>query len=63
MKDRVIYGVYKVENLDDCVGQLALVRIETTNRLTEIGAVIFSVKLQNTTASTEAIYLLMKYCF
>ncbi|MCG1047527.1 GNAT family N-acetyltransferase [Mycetohabitans sp. B6] len=45
------------------VGTLALMRIDPTNGVIEVGSVAFSPELQRTPASTEAQYLLMKYVF
>jgi RimJ/RimL family protein N-acetyltransferase len=45
------------------IGIITLMNIVPKNRTIEIGHVLFSPLLQRTTAATEAIYLLMKYCF
>lgn len=45
------------------VGTLALMRIDPTNGVIEVGSVMFSPSLKRTALSTEAQYLLMKYVF
>ena len=45
------------------VGTLALMRMDTSNGVIEVGHVIYSPLLQRTRASTEAQYLLMKLVF
>lgn len=45
------------------VGTLALMRIDPTNGVVEVGHVHFSVLLSRTPMSTEAQYLLMRYAF
>lgn len=45
------------------VGTLALMRIDPSNGVIEVGSVTFSPLLQRTPISTEAQYLLMKYAF
>ncbi|APR38223.1 GNAT family N-acetyltransferase [Paraburkholderia sp. SOS3] len=45
------------------VGTLALMRIDASNGVIEVGFVTFSRLLQKTRAATEAIYLLMRYAF
>ncbi|GAB7523420.1 GNAT family N-acetyltransferase [Paraburkholderia sp. 2C] len=45
------------------VGTLALMRIDASNGVIEVGFVTFSRLLQKTRAATEAIYLLMRYVF
>jgi RimJ/RimL family protein N-acetyltransferase len=44
-------------------GIVCLMNIRPEHHVIEIGYVLFSRKLQRTTAATEAIYLLMKHCF
>ncbi|MGT2951331.1 GNAT family N-acetyltransferase [Streptococcus cuniculi] len=45
------------------VGTFALMRIDTKNRVIEMGWVIYSDELQQTRQATEAQYLVMKYVF
>lgn len=45
------------------VGLIGLLNIAPANRSIEIGHVLFGPSLQRTTAATETVYLLMKYCF
>ncbi|MGO4700640.1 GNAT family N-acetyltransferase [Dyella sp. 2RAB6] len=45
------------------IGTLALLRIDPTHGVIEVGWVAFAPALQRTPASTEAQYLLMKYVF
>lgn len=45
------------------VGFFSLMRIDSKNRVIEIGFVVFSPALQRTTAGTEAVYLLAKRSF
>lgn len=44
-------------------GLIALMEVNTTHRSLEIGHVIFSPRLQKTTAATEAVYLALNYSF
>jgi RimJ/RimL family protein N-acetyltransferase len=48
---------------DEAVGIITYLNINPTHRTIEIGHVLFSPKLQRTTASTEAPYLMMKHAF
>ncbi|CEP60360.1 GNAT family N-acetyltransferase LALA0_S01e08944g [Lachancea lanzarotensis] len=45
------------------IGTLALMNCDPSNGSVEIGYVLFSPKLQRTMASTEAVYLMIKYVF
>ncbi|KAJ5493257.1 hypothetical protein N7539_002003 [Penicillium diatomitis] len=45
------------------VGFFSLLRIDRTNRVIEIGFIVFSPLLQRTTAATEAVYLLARTVF
>jgi RimJ/RimL family protein N-acetyltransferase len=45
------------------VGYVTLMRIDTKNRIVEVGNVMFSPLLQRSRASTETHYLLAKYVF
>jgi RimJ/RimL family protein N-acetyltransferase len=47
----------------DVIGHIALMNFATTHRSNEIGHVLFSKKMQKTTAATETIYLLIKSSF
>lgn len=48
---------------NQAIGSFALMRIDPTNRVIEVGWVIFSHQLQRTRQATEAHYLLMNYVF
>jgi RimJ/RimL family protein N-acetyltransferase len=45
------------------VGVASLMRIDAANGVIEVGHIYYSPLLQRTRAATEAMYLLMKYCF
>lgn len=45
------------------VGTCSLMRIDTANRVVEVGNILFSPLLQRTRAATEAMYLLARYVF
>jgi len=45
------------------LGTLALMRVDPTNGVIEVGYVVFSPALQRTAVSTDAQYLLMRYVF
>lgn len=45
------------------IGFFSLLRIDLTNRVIEIGFIVFSPFLQRTTAATEAVYLLARTVF
>lgn len=45
------------------VGYASLMRIDPTNRVIEVGNIMFSPHLQRTTAATECMYLLARYAF
>src|SRR5207237_4262108 len=45
------------------VGRAALVRIDTANRVIEVGSIVYGSRLQRTRAATEAMYLLAQYVF
>ncbi|MCQ9226576.1 GNAT family N-acetyltransferase [Streptococcus suis] len=48
---------------NQAIGSFALMRIDPTNRVIEVGWVLFSPVLQKTRQATEAHYLLMAYIF
>ncbi|HEL1784938.1 GNAT family protein [Streptococcus suis] len=48
---------------NQAIGSFALMRIDPTNRVIEVGWVLFSPVLQKTRQATEAHYLLMTYIF
>ncbi|KAF2089342.1 GNAT family acetyltransferase [Saccharata proteae CBS 121410] len=48
---------------DKPLGFASLLRIDRTNRVVEIGHLMFSKSLQRTAASTEVVFLLLEYCF
>ncbi|KIW12312.1 hypothetical protein PV08_09589 [Exophiala spinifera] len=45
------------------VGWASYMRIDPTNRVMEVGNILFSPSLQRTKAATEAMYLMMKHAF
>jgi RimJ/RimL family protein N-acetyltransferase len=45
------------------VGHAAYLRIEPQHRVIEVGSILFSPRLQRTTAATEAMYLMAKHAF
>ena len=45
------------------IGQASYLRIDPANGVIEVGHLAFSPALQRTTASTEAMYLMMRYAF
>lgn len=45
------------------MGIIALMAIDAVHRSVEIGNVIYSKKLQKSTAATQAVYLLLNHCF
>jgi RimJ/RimL family protein N-acetyltransferase len=47
----------------DAVGYAALMRIDTKNRVIEVGGIMYSPRLQRTPGGTEAMYLLARYVF
>lgn len=60
--DPVFYAII-LQSTKKAVGFFSLMRIDTTNRVVEIGFIIFSPALQRTTAATEAFYLLARAVF
>jgi len=52
-----------IDRSGKAVGALTLMRIDSPNRVIEIGGITFGTPLQRTTGSTEAIYLLARYIF
>lgn len=61
-QETVHYAVISKEG-NRALGSLSLMRADVSNGTIEIGFVMFSPKLQKTTASTEAQFLLMKHVF
>ncbi|PYR55104.1 MAG: GNAT family N-acetyltransferase [Acidobacteria bacterium] len=45
------------------LGRAALMRIEPTHRVIEVGSILYSPRLQRTRGATEAMYLLARYVF
>ncbi len=53
-----------VENASsDATGHASLMRIDTKNRVIEVGGIMYSPRLQRTPGGTEAMYLLARYVF
>ncbi|KAI1292382.1 putative acetyltransferase, GNAT family [Xylaria venustula] len=48
---------------DNVVGCASYLRIDTVHRGVEVGSILFSPKLQRSTAATEAMYLMAKHAF
>ena len=61
-KDRLTYVIGSIE-LSMPVGMASYLRIDPDNGSIEIGGVVFSSRLKQTTAATEAIYLLLRNVF
>lgn len=47
----------------DAQGHVAYLRIEPAHRVIEVGAILYTPKLQRTAGATEAMYLMAKYVF
>jgi len=47
----------------EAVGHASLMRIDTKNRVIEVGGIMYSPRLKRTPGGTEAIYLLARYVF
>ncbi|KAI0817178.1 acyl-CoA N-acyltransferase [Xylaria sp. FL0064] len=68
-KDPVTYAIIPADQptttdgADNVVGCASYMRIDTTNRVVEVGSILFSPKLQRSTAATEAMYLMAKHAF
>lgn len=54
---------YAVRGASGWSGVAALMRIDRTHGVVEIGSIAFSPPLQRTRAATEAIHLLLRHCF
>ena len=63
--DPVFYTFFKRTDDDheEPVGMGSYLRIDAKNRVIEVGHLMFSSQLQRSPASTEAMYLMMKYAF
>lgn len=61
-KDPVFYTLLDPAN-QKAIGYLGLMRIDLTNRVVEIGHIVFSPVLQRTIAATEVFYLIAKMVF
>ncbi|KAJ5439937.1 uncharacterized protein N7458_010935 [Penicillium daleae] len=61
-KDPFFYAIIN-KTTQKPIGIFSLLRIDLTNRVIEIGFIVFSPLLQRTTAATEAVYLLAKTVF
>jgi RimJ/RimL family protein N-acetyltransferase len=59
--ERIFYTV--LDHNGRAVGFLALMEIRPTNRVIEVGNIIYGMPLQRTPLGTEAQYLLMRYAF
>jgi RimJ/RimL family protein N-acetyltransferase len=61
-KDPFFYAIIS-KSTNKAIGFFSLLRIDQTNRVIEIGFIVFSPLLQRTTAATEAVYLLARTVF
>lgn len=63
--DPVFYTIFKhtEDGKKEPVGMASYLRIDAKNRVIEVGHLMFSSQLQRSAASTEAMYLMMKYAF
>ena len=61
-QDPLFYAVLNRES-GRATGHAALMRVEVTHRVIEVGNILYSPLLQRTRGGTEAIYLLAKYVF
>lgn len=61
-KDPLFFAVID-KSTDKCMGHATLMRIDPSNRVIEVGNILFSPLLQRTTLTTETQYLFMKYVF
>ncbi|KAL9091285.1 MAG: hypothetical protein Q9165_004919 [Trypethelium subeluteriae] len=61
--DPIFYAIVSSREPDNVLGHAALMRIDTTNRVIEVGHILYSPPLQQTRAATEVQYLLAKYVF
>lgn len=58
-----LYSIKLRTNLEDVIGHIALMNFNRSNRVNEIGHVLFTHKLKQTTAATEVFYLMIKASF
>ena len=61
-EDPFFYAILDL-NSRRAAGYAALMRIEPTHRVIEVGSILFSPLLQRTRGATEAMYLLARYVF
>lgn len=57
------YLAIRSQETNRVIGTFSLMRIDTANRVAEVGWVLFSRELQKTRMATEAHYLLMRHVF
>ncbi|KAI3321593.1 acyl-CoA N-acyltransferase [Xylariaceae sp. AK1471] len=68
-QDMVLYAIIPADQsttpdgADNIVGCASYLHIDSSNRSVEVGTVMFSPKLQQTPAATEAMYLMAKHAF
>ncbi|KAI1357343.1 acyl-CoA N-acyltransferase [Xylaria arbuscula] len=66
-QDTITYAIIPTDRpktadgADNVVGCASYMRINTTNRVVEVGSILFSPQLQRSTAATEAMYLMAKH--
>lgn len=61
-EDPIYYTVVD-RKTGDALGHVAYLRIEPVHRVIEVGAILYTPKLQRTAGATEAMYLMAKYVF
>lgn len=57
------YFAIRENSTQSIVGYMSLMRIDTTNRVVEVGGIMFSPRLQRTRGATESMFLLARYVF
>ncbi|KAI9660025.1 MAG: hypothetical protein M1821_001377 [Bathelium mastoideum] len=62
-KDPLFYAIVSNQDPEQVLGHASLMRIDPSNRVVEIGHVLFTAALQKTRAATEVFYLLFRYAF
>ena len=60
-EDPLFYAILRADG--KAIGVCALMRIDTANRVIEVGHILFTPLLQRTPAATEAMYLAARYVF
>jgi RimJ/RimL family protein N-acetyltransferase len=63
MVDQLDWRPYIIETTGLVQGFMAYLRIKPADGVLEIGSIVFSPRLQRTTAATESVYLMMRHAF